>query len=443
MNRPWMRWAGAGAAVLLAAAVGWLGPDLWVGADTGAPPSGAPDPALAAHGAYLARIGHCAGCHTAPGGAPYAGGRGVETPFGTVYASNLTPDPETGIGAWSSEAFWRAMHHGRSRDGRLLYPAFPYTNTTHVGRADSDAIHAWLRSQPPVRQANRPHALRFPYDNPFALAVWRALYFRPGDGSAPPGRETETRSTGWQRGAYLVRGLGHCSACHARRNALGATGDAGVLDGGLMMAQGWYAPSLTNPAEAGVGGWSREDIVRLLTVGTSPRGSVQGPMAEVVHGSTQYLTPDDAAAMAEFLASLSPPPATPAPGPADGSDGAPLTGASASLRERGSQLYRDHCSDCHGRDGQGVPGAYPALAGNRAVVMDPAINLVQVIVHGGFAPSTAGNPRPYGMPPHGLVFSHADIAAVLTYLRSSWGHRAAPVSPLQVQRWREGSDAVR
>lgn len=441
MSRALLRWAFGGFAVLVAAGMAWLGPDLLAAEDSGAAPAGVPDPALVARGDYLARIGHCAGCHTAPGGAAYAGGRGLDTPFGTVYASNLTPDPETGIGRWSSEAFWRAMHHGQSRDGRLLYPVFPYTNTTHIDRADSDAIHAWLRSLPPVRQANRPHALRFPYDNPFALAVWRALYFRPGDGGPPPGSEAAARSAGWQRGAYLVRGLGHCSACHARRNALGATGDALVLDGGLMATQGWYAPSLADPAQAGVGGWPQEDIVQLLTVGTSPRGSVQGPMAEVVHGSTRYLTPGDAAAVAEFLASLSPPP-TPAPGPASGSD-APPTGAAAGLHEQGRQLYRDHCSDCHGRDGQGVPGAYPALAGNRAVVMDPAINLVQVIAHGGFAPSTAGNPRPYGMPPYGLVFSHADIAAVLTYLRSSWGHRAAPVSPLQVQRWREGSDAVR
>lgn len=438
-----LRWALGGFAVVLAAAAAWLGPDLRAGADTGAAPTGAPDPALVARGDYLARIGHCAGCHTAPGGPAYAGGRGLDTPFGTVYASNLTPDIDTGIGRWSSEAFWRAMHHGQSRDGRLLYPVFPYTNTTHVSRADSDAIHAWLRSLPPVRQANRPHALRFPYDTPIALAVWRALYFRPGDGRPPAGSEAAGRSAAWQRGAYLVRGLGHCSACHAQRNALGATGDALALDGGLMAAQGWYAPSLTDPAQAGVGGWPREDIVRLLTAGTSPRASVQGPMAEVVHGSTRYLTPDDATAMAEFLASLSAPAPRTASAPAGDADASAPTGAAAALRQRGSQLYGDHCSDCHGPRGEGVPGAYPALAGNRAVVMDPAINLVQVIAHGGFAPTTAGNPRPYGMPPYGLVFSHADIAAVLTYLRSSWGHHAEPVSPLQVQRWREGSDAVR
>lgn len=423
------------AVVLLAAA--WLGRDLAAPADHGAPPAGAADPALVARGEYLARIGHCAGCHTAPGGAAYAGGRGVPTPFGTVHASNLTPDDTTGLGRWSGEAFWRALHLGVSRDGRLLYPAFPYTHTTHVSRADSDALHAWLRSLPPVTQANRPHTLRFPYSTQAALAVWRALYFQPGDGQPPTGSEAAGRSAAWQRGAYLVRGLGHCSACHAPRNALGAGGDTLALDGGLMTEQGWYAPSLTSDAEAGVGGWPPEEIAALLTTGLTRRASVQGPMAEVVHGSTRHLTPGDALAMAEFLKSVSRPAPAPAP-PAD----AP-TGAAAGLRERGEQLYRDHCSDCHGRDGQGVPGAYPALAGNRAVLLDPALNLVQVIVHGGFAPSTAGNPRPYGMPPYGLVLNHADIAALLTYLRSAWGHRAAAVSPLEVQRWREGSDAAR
>jgi mono/diheme cytochrome c family protein len=300
-----------GVAALLLLVLGlaaWIARDLLVPADTAPPPS-ASDPALVARGAYLARIGHCAGCHTAAGGAAYAGGRGIGTPFGSVYGSNLTPDPVHGIGTWSAEAFWRAMHLGQSRDGRLLVPVFPYTHMTHVSRADSDAIHAWLRSLPAVPQANRPHTLRFPFGTQAALAVWRALYFRPGDAQPPAG--SESRSASWQRGAYLVRGLGHCSACHAQRNALGATGDALVLDGGLMSEQGWYAPSLQTDREGGVAGWPREDVVALLTTGISRRGSAQGPMAEVVHGSTQHLAPADAAAMAEFLASVSTPLAAP------------------------------------------------------------------------------------------------------------------------------------
>src|SRR5262249_17737173 len=162
---------------------------------------------LVARGAYLAKAGDCAACHTERGGAPYSGARGIDTPFGTVYAPNITPDMETGIGNWSAADFWRAMHNGRSKDGRLLYPAFPYADFTLVTREDSDALYAYLRSVPAVRQPNKPHALRFPYDQQVSLAVWRALYFRPAVYAPDPGKSQD-----WNRGAYLVRGLGHCAA---------------------------------------------------------------------------------------------------------------------------------------------------------------------------------------------------------------------------------------
>ena len=206
-------------AVLLVGAVWWLNvrdeaPTGPVVADVGSP-AGADQ---IARGAYLARAGNCVGCHTSLGGAPFAGGRGVPTPFGTIYASNLTSDTATGIGSWSSTDFWRALHNGRARDGRFLYPAFPYPNYTRITREDSDAIHAYLRSLPAVAQANRPHTLPFPFDQQAALVVWRALYFRPSQVVSDP-----TRDATWNRGAYLVEGLGHCNACHASRNALGAT----------------------------------------------------------------------------------------------------------------------------------------------------------------------------------------------------------------------------
>jgi mono/diheme cytochrome c family protein len=416
-------WA-AGAAVVLAAAlvvtVWWHnyrdGVDI-----SDASPLTAPLAAQVARGAYLARAGNCAGCHTARGGAPYAGGRGIETPFGTVYASNLTPDA-SGLGGWNTAAFWRAMHHGRSRDGRLLYPAFPYANTTLVAREDSDALFAYLRSLPPVAQANRAHDLRWPFNTQAALAVWRALYFRAGvyasDTSRPPA---------WNRGAYLVRGLGHCSACHGARNALGATRDALDLAGGLIPMQNWYAPSLAAPAEAGVGDWAEADVVALLKTGVSPRGSATGPMAEVVLGSTQHLSDADLAAMATYLKALPQTAAAPtaaAPG-ATGSAG-------------GAQLYERHCAQCHGERGEGVPGAYPPLAGNRAVVMPSAVNLVQTVLGGGFAPATAGNPRPFGMPPFVLALNEREVAAVISHIRSAWGNRAEPVSEFDVQRVRAG-----
>ncbi|RYF88131.1 MAG: c-type cytochrome, partial [Caulobacteraceae bacterium] len=354
----------------------------------------APRADLVSRGAYLARAGNCIGCHTTAGGAAYAGGRGIATPFGTVFTSNLTPDDATGLGRWTPAHFWRALHNGRSRDGRLLYPAFPYPDYTQVTREDSDALYAYLRSLPPVARANTAHTLRFPYQSQAALAVWRALFFEPGSFQADASRSAE-----WNRGAYLVRGLGHCAACHTARNALGGTDSGLDLAGGLIPMQNWYAPSLASPFEAGVGDWGTADIVRLLKTGVSPTASVTGPMAEVVQNSTQHLTDTDLAAMATFLQGLHQPATTP---PA--AVPAPVAVALApATRERAAQLYTNHCAQCHGDRGQGVPGAYPALAGNRAVVMASTVNLVQIVLNGGFAPSTAGNPRPFGMPPFVLA----------------------------------------
>ncbi|MDD2547719.1 MAG: cytochrome c, partial [Burkholderiaceae bacterium] len=260
------------------------------------------DPGQVARGEYLARVGNCMACHTVQGGAPLAGGRGIETPFGVVHSSNLTPDAATGIGRWSSAEFWRALHHGRSKDGRLLYPAFPYPNYTQVTREDSDAIYASLQQQTPVAHPNRPHALRFPYTPQAPLAVWRALFFRPGPPVAEPAQSAE-----WNRGAYLVQGLGHCAACHTPRNALGGPREAQAFGGGLIPVQNWYAPALNDAREAGVKHWPVEDVVALLKTGLAPQGSVLGPMAEVVFRSTQYLSDADARAMAVYLQALPPP----------------------------------------------------------------------------------------------------------------------------------------
>jgi mono/diheme cytochrome c family protein len=394
---------------------------------TAADASPAATPEQVARGAYLARAGNCMACHTARGGAPYAGGRGIATPFGTVHAGNLTPDPDTGLGRWNAAHFWRALHHGRSRDGRLLYPAFPYTSFTQVSRADSDALFAYLQSLPPVKQAAPAHALRWPYNTQAALAVWRALYFSPG-----AFQPDATRAADWNRGAYLVRGLGHCAACHTTRNALGAPDDALDLTGGLIPVQNWYAPSLTAAAEAGVGDWPVTDIVRLLQTGTAPRASVSGPMAEVVQHSTQYLSEADLAAMATYLKAL---PQTPVQAPA-----ARRPANGAAFATRGAKLYEQHCAQCHGERGEGVPGAYPALAGNRAVILPHTANLVQVVLHGGFPPATAGNPRPYGMPPYVLTLEDRDIAAVLTHVRGSWGNAAPEVTELEVNRVRAAQD---
>jgi len=390
------------------------------------------DANLIARGAYLARAGNCMACHTARGGQSYAGGLGIATPFGTVFSSNLTPDASTGLGGWSLADFWRAMHNGRSKSGRLLYPAFPYTSYTRVTREDSDALFAYLRSLPAAAEANRPHELRFPYRSQAALALWRTLYFSPGVYEPDPARNAE-----WNRGAYLVTGLGHCSACHSARDALGGTRAGKALDlaGGLIPMQNWYAPSLTFPGEAGVADWRTDEIVSLLKNGVTPRASVTGPMAEVVLRSTQYLTLGDLGAMAAYLKALPAAPSAVAP------VNAAATGALGSVGfnlAQAAKLYEQHCAQCHGADGRGVANAYPALAGNRAVTMPSFENLVQIVLNGGYAPATAGNPRPFGMPPFVLVLSDGDVASVVSYIRGAWGNQAGAVTPLQVGRVRAG-----
>ena len=370
-------------------------------------------PGQVERGRYLALAGNCAGCHTARGGAAYAGGRGIETPFGTIYTSNLTPEPLTGIGLWNADHFWRAMHNGRSRDGRLLYPAFPYTSFTQMTREDSDALYAWLRTLPPVARANRSHTLAFPYDTQAALAVWRALFFSPGRFEPQAQRSAE-----WNRGAYLVDALGHCIACHGSRNLLGATDTARGLVGGMLPGENWYAPALDAASEAGVAGWDTNEVVTLLKTGRTAHASVLGPMAEVVYRSTQYLSDADLRAMAVYLQALPQVPATTPTPQGRRNDG---------MLQRGEKIYAQQCAWCHGDHGEGVPGAFPPLAGNRAVNMPNPSNLVQVVRRGGFLPATQGNPQPYGMPPFGHLLDDSDIAAVLSYVRGSWGNTGAEV----------------
>jgi mono/diheme cytochrome c family protein len=392
------------------------------------PPSTAP--VSLARGAYLAAIGNCAGCHTARGGAPLAGGRPIPTPFGTVFSSNLTPDA-TGLAGWSADDFWRALHFGQSRDGRLLVPAHPITNTTRVTREDADALHAWLQSRPAVVAPRRAHELRWPYDSQFALAAWRALYFRPATFQPDPSHDAM-----WNRGAYLTQGLAHCSACHATRGALGGDGGAADFRGGLLVGLGWQAPSLHDPAEAGVQRWSDAMLRRWLRDGHADGHAAQGPMAEVVLGSTAALDDADLAAMSAYLRAL-PEQAVARPEPAE---------PDPRRRERGAHLYRDHCAACHGergegrRDEAGAP-AYPALAGSRVVTQASAANLIRIIERGGFAPATAGHPRPYGMPPFAGVLDAGDMAALASHLRQSFGHRAGEIDAVEVLRLRAAAAA--
>ena len=371
---------------------------------------------VVARGEYLARAGDCIACHTAPEGRTFAGGRAMPTPFGTLYSSNITPDADTGIGKWSADDFYKMMHTGRFPDGGLLYPAMPFASYTKVMRQDSDAIYAYLRSIEPVRQQNRPHDLRFPYNNRALILGWRTLFFTQGEFKKDPAKSDE-----WNRGAYLVEGLGHCGMCHTPINLLGGSSESEAFKGGLIPMQNWYAPSLTSNREAGLGDWNIQDITDLLKTGISARGTVYGPMAEVVYNSLQYLTDEDTRAMAVYLKSIAqdtPPPVR-----------STVPGAESSLlASLGKTVYDARCASCHGAQGEGKPPHYPPLAGNQSIQMESAVNAIRMVLNGGYPPGTAGNPMPYGMPPFATLLSDNEVAAIVTYIRTAWGNRGAPVT---------------
>lgn len=362
--------------------------------------------ALIDQGRYLARAGNCVGCHTAPGGEPFAGGRRMVTPFGDVVTSNLTPDDATGIGAWSSADFWRAMHYGKGRDGRRLYPVFPYASFTRVTRGDADAIFTYLKSLPAVSSEPQSSTVRFPYNTQLALRLWRALYFTPGELAPDP-----ERSAQWNRGAYLVEGLGHCNTCHGGSPLFAST----------VPQLGWDAPPLGT--STGATEMDIRELAGLLKTGTSRRDAIAGPMADIVFQSLQHLHDADIAAIVAYLRTLPTTGARPRARP-------PAAGKPPSaLLDIGARTYKEHCGDCHGEDGLGKPYMYPALAGNRTVVAPSANNALKAVLLGGFAPSTASNPQPYGMPPYADLLTPIEVAGVLTYVRSAWGNSAPAVSP--------------
>jgi mono/diheme cytochrome c family protein len=376
-------------------------------------------------GEYLARAGDCVACHTAAGGREFAGGRAMPTPFGNLYVPNITPDEETGIGQWTADEFYRMMHTGVSRDGTLMYPAMPFASYTKVTRADSDAIYAYLMSVVPVKQRNRPHELRFPFNKRELLVGWRALYFKEGEYVPDP-----KQSAQWNRGAYLVEGLGHCSMCHTAINRLGGSREEQAFEGGMIPNQNWYAPSLTSNREAGLGDWSIKDIVDLLQVGVSNRGTVYGPMAEVVYNSLQYLSDEDVEAMAVYLKSLPQRDAEPPP-----TSEARLV--DPGVMELGRGLYVRQCAVCHGAEGKGHAPHFPPLAANQSITMASPVNPIRMVLNGGYPPGTKKNPRPYGMPPYSHVLNDREVAAVVTYIRVAWGNNGTPVTPAEANELRK------
>lgn len=364
-------------------------------------------------GRYLATVGDCVACHKGPNG-PFGGGTALETPFGNIYPPNITPDLATGIGAWSGEDFWNALHHGRRRDGALLYPGFPYPNFTRVTRADSDAILAFLRTLPPVNAPRRPTELPFPLNIRLAMEGWNLLFFTPGTFTPDPSKPEE-----WNRGAYLVEGLGHCSACHTAKNLLGA--DTGTKLGGGEV-QGWFAPALTSDTRRGLGSWSVEEVMDYLRTGRNARTAASGIMAEAVEHSTQHMTEADLRAVAVYLKSL----------PDDGPAAPPPLAADDPAMRAGQAVFTDACQACHRGDGQGVPQLFPRLAGNQIVQQASPVGVLRVILGGSRAAGTNAAPTAPAMPSFAWRLTDEQLAAVATYVRNAWGNAAPAVSPGEV-----------
>ena len=381
-------------------------------------------------GQTLLNLGNCLACHTERGQPLGAGGRAFETPFGSVYSSNLTPHMDQGLGTWQADDFWRALHYGKSKDGRLLTPVFPYKHTTLITRDDSDAMFAALKTlQPETTQKPIPkvsESLAWPYNSAVAIAIWRSLFFSSGTY-----KPQDSKSNEWNRGAYLAQGLGHCAACHSPRNAWGASGEINDFSGGLMPLVNWYAPSLMSVQETGLAQQSISEIALLLKSGKNATAVASGPMAEVVQHSMQHWPEADLLALATYLKEQAQTNSV-----SDITNKSSITKSPGNFLNLGAKIYEQHCEQCHQAQGQGVTHAYPALAQNRAVLLSDPTNLVQAVLYGGYPAATTLNPRPFGMPPFVLTLEDREIAAVLTHLRSQWGNQAAEVTPLQVNRIR-------
>jgi mono/diheme cytochrome c family protein len=372
-------------------------------------------------GRYLVAAGDCAACHTADGGQPFAGGRAIPTPFGTIYSTNITPDKETGIGRWSNQEFYKAMHEGVRRDGKRLYPAFPYPSYTKVGVDDVRAIKAYLDALPPVKQQNKPSELPWPLSIREVMAGWNALYFHEGTYRTDPNKSAQ-----WNRGAYLVEGLGHCGACHTPKNVLGAPKKGEGLEGGY--GEHWYASSLTGDLRDGLGAWSAQDIVDYLKTGSNAKAAAAGPMAEVVRNSTQYLSDPDLNAMATYLKDL--------PGPQKAAE-AKGNSIDQSVLTRGAALYVDNCTGCHLENGAGIAQVFPPLKASAPVQAKDPATVVQAIVDGATVVATKEKPTGFAMPAFGWKLSDQEIADLATYIRNAWGNRAGAVSAGQVAKVRK------
>jgi len=391
-----------------------------------APLAGGPE--LIARGAYVAAAADCVACHTVEGGREYAGGRAFKLPFGTIYAPNITPDPQTGIGNWTDGEFLRAVHRGVGRDGRQLYPAFPYTSYSQMTSEDALAVKAYLFSLPPVRNQAPPNDLAFPFDQRRLMRFWNIL-FMPGERfEADPSQPAE-----WNRGAYLATALGHCGECHTPRNFLyGLSGKA--LSGETI--QGWTAWNITSDSEHGIGSWSEDELVSYFRDGfAAGRGVASGPMKEAVDYSLSKLTPEDRRALAVYLKTVAPVRSGPVPAdpPQVARDGDPAKTSGGESNALGRQVFDGACASCHARTGEGLQTPLAALRGLRSVADPAGLNVMQIVLHGGEA---RGYPGHAFMPAFRRAYTDSEIAATTNYVIAHFGGQKGSVTPEDVGRAR-------
>lgn len=371
------------------------------------------------HGKAVTDAGGCTSCHTADPAKPFAGGKRIVTPFGAIYSFNLTPDGDTGIGAWSDEDFRRALREGVAPDGSRYYPACPYPYFTKMTRDDIQAIRAYLATLTPVHNPIPSPELRWPLNHRILMRGWDWLFFRPG--ILLPDQQ---KSTEWNRGRYLVEGPGHCGACHTPKNVFGADRRTRALGGGLVQDQ--FASRLDAAERSGLKSWSADDIVEYLQSGRNGRSNASGLMAEIVRDSTSIMSDADIRAIAIYLKDLPPGEREPnvlPPPPTQMSDG--------------EKVYKSACIACHEADGSGAPRTYPPLPGNANLQSAVAASTLRIILDGAQTLTTPRAPNPGSMPAYADKLSDQEIADVTTYIRNSWGNSASAVTAAQVAKARK------
>lgn len=401
----------------------------------------APSTDLIRRGEYVARLSDCVACHSTPNTKPFAGGLEMATPMGSIFATNITPDTETGIGGYSLADFDRALRHGVARDGHRLYPAMPYPSYAKLSDDDMRALYAYfLHDVRPVKQENRPSEIPWPLNMRWPLALWNGLFLESGtyQEKAPISANADARL--WNRGAYIVQGAGHCGSCHTPRSvtmnekALSESSPL-YLSGALL--DGWYAPSLRGDHNTGLGRWAEDEIVQFLKTGRNKHAVVFGSMAEAFNNSTQFMTDDDLRAVAHYLKSL--------PGDA-ARDGAPWqydaqANQSLGLEQRvklpGAQTFAARCSACHGADGRGQGQWIPPLAGSASSLSKENASSINVTLNGSARVVADGVPDAYRMPPFRNQLSDQEIADVLSFVRTSWGNQGGEVKAQEVKDLRE------